>query len=457
MHRWRPLNSLLKNKNRTSIVTTYIAQISPNYAPAITNSVIGQSLAMFVFITWLLWPTFVHRIIYEREEKLFHMMRISGMKPGTYWFSNFLFDGLVQLIWSLLFLIIPLAFGAPAITNAGGGIHLLILLVTTYAIMGMTIFYSALFTSRRTAVVIGYLIVIIASGLAPLFSLPWPMFIIPQIAYIRVLDLGIRYGSGAFDANSDMGIAIMMLIVIPTILLVIGVYLNTIKYRSLLIFESCCNKNKRRVANVGDDIALVDDAKYQSYGGVGRDRSRSNSGNNSPGFTADLLEDIDVRTERKRILDRSWDKASPPAIVIRNLVKSFAKSGTEKNDKLAVNHICLGIDQGECFGLLGPNGAGKTTTLSILSGLLDQTSGTLRVGPYDTRTEIDLVYTILGICPQFDTVWEDLSIKEHFLFYARLKGAEREYETALAQRQAEMVDLDGDAFNKNASSLSGKT
>jgi len=41
---------------------------------------------------------------------------------------------------------------------------------------------------------------------------------------------------------------------------------------------------------------------------------------------------------------------------------------TKYYDKfLAVDRLCLGVQQGECFGLLGVNGAGKTTTFKVLS------------------------------------------------------------------------------------------
>jgi ABC-2 type transport system ATP-binding protein len=41
----------------------------------------------------------------------------------------------------------------------------------------------------------------------------------------------------------------------------------------------------------------------------------------------------------------------------------------------ALNRLKLEVKKGEIFGLLGPNGSGKTTTLSIVMGILMQTSG----------------------------------------------------------------------------------
>ncbi len=42
---------------------------------------------------------------------------------------------------------------------------------------------------------------------------------------------------------------------------------------------------------------------------------------------------------------------------------------------LAVDRLCLGVPQGECFGLLGVNGAGKTSTFKMLTGDFPPTGG----------------------------------------------------------------------------------
>jgi ABC-type multidrug transport system ATPase subunit len=46
-----------------------------------------------------------------------------------------------------------------------------------------------------------------------------------------------------------------------------------------------------------------------------------------------------------------------------------------------------------------------------------------RIGGYDIATEMNMVHQLLGVCPQFDTLWNILTVKETILFYARLKGA----------------------------------
>lgn len=59
-------------------------------------------------------------------------------------------------------------------------------------------------------------------------------------------------------------------------------------------------------------------------------------------------------------------------IETQNLVKRFG-------DKLAVNNVGFEVHSGEVFGFLGPNGAGKTTTIKMIVGLLQPTSGVVKV------------------------------------------------------------------------------
>ena len=69
-----------------------------------------------------------------------------------------------------------------------------------------------------------------------------------------------------------------------------------------------------------------------------------------------------------------------------------------------------------------PNGAGKTTFFSLLTGLYEPTSGDAWVGGYSIKKDIDKVQELIGYCPQFDLLWEDLTVEEHLYFYSRLKN-----------------------------------
>ena len=76
----------------------------------------------------------------------------------------------------------------------------------------------------------------------------------------------------------------------------------------------------------------------------------------------------------------------PAPIDVRQLVYRYPRSTTNAIDQLDVT-----VAHGEIFGLLGPNGAGKTTLLHLLLGLLQPTTGTIRVlgcSPITQRLQI---------------------------------------------------------------------
>ena len=123
--------------------------------------------------------------------------------------------------------------------------------------------------------------------------------------------------------------------------------------------------------------------------------------------------------------------------------------------KRAVNDLSLSAAPGECVALLGPNGAGKSSTIAMLTGLTRPTTGVASVCGFDVRTELPLVWRMMGVCPQFDAVWPELTVRQHLTFYARLKGVPSRRIRAEVQSVAERVALDGDMFDQRAGMLSG--
>lgn len=90
--------------------------------------------------------------------------------------------------------------------------------------------------------------------------------------------------------------------------------------------------------------------------------------------------------------------------------------------KIAVNNLNLNIYEGQVTALLGRNGAGKTTTMSMLVGMFPPSSGTAIVDGHDVVEDPAHARASMGLCPQFDILFDNLTVDEHLYFYARLKG-----------------------------------
>jgi ABC-type multidrug transport system ATPase subunit len=55
-------------------------------------------------------------------------------------------------------------------------------------------------------------------------------------------------------------------------------------------------------------------------------------------------------------------------------------------------------------------------------GFLKPTSGTAFIQGLNIQTEMDQIYSCMGVCPQHDLIWEQLTGREHLFFYGRLKN-----------------------------------
>jgi ABC-2 type transport system ATP-binding protein len=84
----------------------------------------------------------------------------------------------------------------------------------------------------------------------------------------------------------------------------------------------------------------------------------------------------------------------------------------------AVRGLSLRIEAGECFGLLGPNGAGKTTTIEILEGLLEPTSGEVRILGHTWADNPRQLREWIGISLQETRLSEKLNVRETIELFA---------------------------------------
>ena len=105
-------------------------------------------------------------------------------------------------------------------------------------------------------------------------------------------------------------------------------------------------------------------------------------------------------------------------------------------DKLAVNNVSFEVQAGEVFGFLGPNGAGKTTTIKMIVGLLQPTSGTIRVAGYDVQTQPLQAKAASGYVPDTPNLYAKLTGRELLRFVGDLYNLDRQ---RLAQRTEELL------------------
>ncbi|KAK5328547.1 hypothetical protein LTR93_002332 [Exophiala xenobiotica] len=82
---------------------------------------------------------------------------------------------------------------------------------------------------------------------------------------------------------------------------------------------------------------------------------------------------------------------------------------------LAVDQLSLNAMRGQIMVLLGANGSGKSTTLDAIAGLNSITSGDILINYPESNTG-------LGLCPQKNVLWDDLTVEEHVRIFNRIKS-----------------------------------
>ena len=121
---------------------------------------------------------------------------------------------------------------------------------------------------------------------------------------------------------------------------------------------------------------------------------------------------------------------------------------------MAVEKTSFGLDYGECFALLGVNGAGKSTTFKSLTGGINPTSGEISICGMDVEKDFGKIRKLIGYCPQYDAIFELMTVEEHLYYYAKIKGIRKDIIPALVEKHIREMNLE-EHRKKQAGSLSG--
>ncbi len=126
----------------------------------------------------------------------------------------------------------------------------------------------------------------------------------------------------------------------------------------------------------------------------------------------------------------------------RSLEPLIETSGLSKQfgSVQALVGLDLRIMPGEIYGLLGPNGAGKTTTIKILTGLVEPTSGWVKVDSFDPVKNPIEVKSRIGYVAENPILYESLSPRDFFEFVASVRKIEQ---GMVSQRVSQLADAFG--------------
>jgi lipooligosaccharide transport system ATP-binding protein len=107
----------------------------------------------------------------------------------------------------------------------------------------------------------------------------------------------------------------------------------------------------------------------------------------------------------------------------------------------AVKGIDVDVKRGEAFGFLGPNGAGKSSTMRMVAAVSPISGGELRILGMDPAVDGPAIRGRLGVCPQEDTLDNELNVRDNLYIYGRYFGIPKGEVNARVDELLEFVQL----------------
>ena len=449
-----PLFSLYFLTNLIKAKTHYSSEFQVNFLnyPMPLTAELEQSkdqtsnslVIFFVAIAFSLIPAnFVTIIVRERLNNSKHLMRVSGISITAYWIINYLFE-LVKYYFTcgicLLLLyafdfykeylyIFYLIYGPAMVASTyilsflfsteSGAQNGIILLNFLLGALGSTVILSlrSLDNVKEIGKIIQYII-----SLLPSFCFNFGYSMILNKYMILMID----YKDNWYMLPDNYILKKFILLLGP-ILYLAGEF---VVYTLILIliesfsYFSCSVSDAKLGTNIDDSLVL-------------REIDLANQEPTQIGVTDEL-----GKSNKKEF-----------SVRIKNLNKSYFNGLCSPRTE-AIRNMSFCVEPGECFGLLGLNGAGKTTTFKCITQELSPSHGKIYINGRDMRNKFSELSSIFGYCPQFDAIFEYMSVYENLEFYGKIKGIKPEYLHQVVMAMIEEMSL-GEFTKKIAGRLSG--
>ncbi|MCL4519807.1 MAG: ABC transporter ATP-binding protein, partial [Thaumarchaeota archaeon] len=131
---------------------------------------------------------------------------------------------------------------------------------------------------------------------------------------------------------------------------------------------------------------------------------------------------------------RQYVSETVPVVEASGIVKNFGMV-------TALSGLDLKIMPGEIYGLLGPNGSGKSTMIKIIVGLLEPTSGSVRVLGQDPETNPVEVKSTIGYVAESAMLYDSLTPRDFFEFVSSVRKIDQKKANERVARLATAFNL----------------
>ncbi|KAF9977711.1 hypothetical protein BGZ73_005074 [Actinomortierella ambigua] len=438
---------------------TFGARREENFDMASIIVPVFMTFAFSFFITYV-----ASTLVYEKEKGQKNHLQSMGIKPGTYYMARFVVDYACYLIPVVMVFVLMGGLRLQMITSGSWVPYFFLLLLSGLPFISLGYLLSVFFNDSQTVgqilgiglsiiVFVPYFVVQFVTGGANLLAIILIGFFAPTFALDRSISAiamaqttGVAYTvEDAFDITRP---------VFPTMILFV---VQTPIYLSLLFWAESIIQSRRTFKDVILRRRPLDESKAAK---IKAEQDAATDPQLRRRDTSLLLDgkyreqDAEVLEEtiRLRAKGLSTSDDDDDAVRLLGLSKTFHLKG--KRDLVILDNVYLSFKKNECFGYLGPNGAGKTTSIKILTGALSPTSGNATMYGKTVVPFHDELRSMIGICPQFDVLWPDLTSREHLWLFARIKGIAPEQLDAAVEQMVNEMGL-GPLGNKKSKTFSG--
>nr|XP_019951227.1 PREDICTED: ATP-binding cassette sub-family A member 1-like isoform X1 [Paralichthys olivaceus]XP_019951229.1 PREDICTED: ATP-binding cassette sub-family A member 1-like isoform X1 [Paralichthys olivaceus]XP_019951230.1 PREDICTED: ATP-binding cassette sub-family A member 1-like isoform X1 [Paralichthys olivaceus] len=372
---------------------------------------LARSLPLYMTLAWIYSVAMIVKsIVGEKEARIKETVRIMGLRSAIYWLS-WAVSSVLLLAVSAILLALILKYGK-VLQYSDPSVIFVFLLVFCLATITQCFFISVFFSKANLAAACGGLIYFVLY-LPHILCYAWRdvMGFRAKVAVSLLSCVAFGYGCESFSKYEEQGIGIQWHNINKSpeegerytfLLSIIMMLFDSAVYWILTWY----------IENVFPGQYGIPKPWYFPFT-ASYWCGRASVTHVDPGF----LKDYNVHHE---YLEKTPSNMKA-GVSVRNLVKIY-KTGK----KLAVDGLTVDFYENQITSFLGHNGAGKTTTMSILTGLFPPTSGTALINGYDILTDMDRIRKYLGMCPQHNVLFNELTVEEHIYFYARLKGHSRD-------------------------------
>ena len=421
------------------------------------DDIINNEAIMFFFsIAFAIMPAnFISVLVKERANNSKHLMRVSGMNILSYWFVNYIFEFIKYYFTGGMCILCLYIFG-----DYKEYIYIMYLLYGP-AMISSTYFISFFFNDDSKAqnfiilfnLVFGSLGCIVILLLRLLDNmrklgeiLEYFVALVPVFCFDFSYNLAINKStiySLLFDPEEYLNFTGDEMIKKFSLMLMLVYYCSAevVVYTILFIIAESRTysfkkpENKKLISKVNDSEVIKEIEKTNS-------------------LEVSFLKEEDFEVTRNTVDTFKPTSSKQIAIKVKNLRKIYGGGCLNKEKNIAIDNLNFCIESGECFGLLGLNGAGKTTTFKCITQEISPDNGEISIYGKDIRGNFNELNDLFGYCPQFDAIFEHLTVYENLEFYATIKGIKKNLIDALVKNMILEMALT-EFTNKIAGRLSG--